>query len=504
MTPPDRQKRPSARPSARAADKPQDAGRQGTPKANDAAKGQPARADSPPSQGQKRKHSKKQRIAARRSTPPEDASTSTEERARDTRPTLAEPTSSVARASADEAATDKTVSRAEPAPSPVAREQDALGAGARPTSPAKPSRGSAARAQSAIPAQARVPAEGHELADADEEHDVFGEGGAAGFSAVVAASAADAKVEPATRTLNRLTKSSRDEKRQREEAVLLSQSRELLGTAYYFRQYGAHGIRSLSAEVDDFGLDPHFEQRARPVLEAMVKRYFRVDVDGANHIPAQGRALIVANRAGALPWDGMVLRTAMRMTRPELSPVRWLAEDSIFHYPFLGVFMNRLGAVRACPENAERLLEQDRLVAVFPEGAQGSSKLFKERYRLQRFGRGGYVKLALKHGAPVIPTAIIGAEETNPLLGRARPLARALGASYLPITPTFPWLGPVGLLPAPVKWRIVVGEPIDLSSYGPEAADDALVVHRLNDQIRSILQALVEQARGSRRSVLFG
>jgi 1-acyl-sn-glycerol-3-phosphate acyltransferase len=486
MTPPDRQKRPSARPSARAAEKPESSGRAEPVKADDAPKGEAVAGgrESPApdaTNATKRKHPKKQRIAARRSTAPE-------------------PSHSVppTEAFADTSSRTQTleVRSAHPAEqsTPVAR----------PTAPAKPTRRSTARGQGSVPAQARVPADLSDVAEEDDEHDVFGEGTAAGLTAVVTEAASEPSAEPPTRAFNRLTKSSRDEKRQREEAVLLSQSRELLGTDYYFRQYGAHGIRSLSAEVDDFGLDPHFEERARPLLEAMVKRYFRVDVDGARHIPAQGRALMVANRAGALPWDGMVLRTAMRMTRPELSPVRWLAEDSIFHYPFLGVFMNRLGAVRACPENAERLLEQDRLVAVFPEGAHGSSKLFKERYRLQRFGRGGYVKLALKHGAPVIPTAIIGAEETNPLLGRARPLARALGASYLPITPTFPWLGPVGLLPAPVKWRIVVGEPIDLSSYGPEAAEDALVVHRLNDQIRSTLQALVEQARGSRRSVLFG
>jgi 1-acyl-sn-glycerol-3-phosphate acyltransferase len=160
--------------------------------------------------------------------------------------------------------------------------------------------------------------------------------------------------------------------------------------------------------------------------------------------------------------------------------------------------------VRACPENAERLLSQDKLVVAFPEGAQGSSKLFKERYRLQRFGRGGYVKLALKLGAPIIPTAIIGAEETNPLLSRSRLLGKAVGAEYLAITPTFPWLGPLGLLPVPVKWHIAVGEPIDLSAYGPASADDALVVHRLNEQIRGILQGLLDRARAARGSVLFG
>ncbi|MET0283152.1 MAG: lysophospholipid acyltransferase family protein, partial [Polyangiales bacterium] len=275
-------------------------------------------------------------------------------------------------------------------------------------------------------------------------------------------------------------------------------------TDYYFRQYGAHGMRALTAEVDDFGFDPHVDEKLRPLLDLVSQKYFRVELVGGEQLPAVGRALMVANRGGTLPWDGLVLRSALRNARPELSPVRWLAEDSVIHYPFMGVVMNRLGAVRACPENAERLLAQDRLVAVFPEGAQGSRKLFKDRYQLQRFGRGGYVKLALKLGVPIFPTAIIGAEDTNPVLHRSRLLGRLIGGDTVPITATFPWLGLAGLLPAPVRWRIAIGEPIDLSSYGPDAAEDALVVHRLNEQIRASLQALVDESKSARGSTLFG
>jgi len=344
--------------------------------------------------------------------------------------------------------------------------------------------------------------------DFEDNDDIFGDSGAVPMAALSSYPLSSEPEETSApkqtpRGRDRLTKSSSG-LRKRDEVAMVGSAQQLDSSDYYFRQYGVQAIRNLSSDVDDFGLDPHFEERARPALEALVKRYFRVDVDGAQRLPQSGRALIVANHAGALPWDGLVLRTALRVARPSLPPVRWLAEDTVFHYPFLGVTMNRLGAVRACQENAERLLSQDRLVAVFPEGAQGSGKLFRERYRLQRFGRGGYVKLALKLGAPIIPTAIIGAEETNPLLGRVHSLGRALGANFLPITPTFPWLGPLGLLPAPVKWRVVVGEPIDLSSYGEASADDALTVHRLNEQIRSIVQALVDQAKVSRRSVLFG
>lgn len=353
----------------------------------------------------------------------------------------------------------------------------------------------------------------HAQEDDDEEDDIWGEAAAGpafppsdvhdGRAHEHNANAADETDESAPAAeVHRLAR-SRNERR-RDEAVMLGSAQTLVSTDYYFRQYGAHGIRSLTADVDEFGFDPIAEERLRPVLDRLCKHYFRVEVDGARYLPEAGRVLMVANRAGALPWDGLVLRTALRLSRPALQPVRWLAEDSVFHYPFLGVLMNRLGAVRACPENAERLLRQDRLVAVFPEGAHGSGKLFRDRYRLKRFGRGGYVKLALKLGAPIVPTAILGAEETNPLLGRSRTLGRIVGTPYLPITPTFPWFGPAGLLPAPVKWRIVVGEPIDLSSYGPKSADDALLVHRLNEQIRAILQSLVDQAKSSRRSVLFG
>jgi 1-acyl-sn-glycerol-3-phosphate acyltransferase len=281
-------------------------------------------------------------------------------------------------------------------------------------------------------------------------------------------------------------------------------AQSILATDYYARQYGAHGLRSLAADVDEFGFDPYVEEQARGPLEALVRRYFRVDLDGADRIPSEGRALFVANRAGILPWDALVLRTVVRMQRPDLPPLRWLAEDDVIHYPFLGVLLNRLGAVRACPENAERLLRRDRLVAVFPEGAQGSSKNFDERYRLQRFGRGGYVRLALKLGTPIFPTAIVGAEEAHPLLGRSSLLGKLFGVPSVPLTPTFPWLGAVGLLPMPVKWRVVIGEPIDLSAYGPKAADDALVVHRLNEQIRGILQGLVDTARLQRGGAFSG
>ncbi len=285
---------------------------------------------------------------------------------------------------------------------------------------------------------------------------------------------------------------------------LLDSARELLSTDFYLRKWGRMGLRNRSEQVDEFGYDPVYEQKVLPFFELLYSKYFRVEVHGAERIPSEGRCVLVANHSGTLPLDGMMMRLAVRHEHPRHREVRWLAEDGIFHLPFLGSFTNRLGAVRACPENAERLLDNDALVAVFPEGMKGIGKLFKERYRLQRFGRGGFVKLCLRTRTPVVPVAILGGEETNPLLARVEYLTRAIGIPYLPVTPTFPLLGPVGLLPAPTKWKIFFGEPIDLSGHGAESADDEILVGRLTEQVRSAIQAMLDHAVGQRRSVWFG
>jgi 1-acyl-sn-glycerol-3-phosphate acyltransferase len=163
--------------------------------------------------------------------------------------------------------------------------------------------------------------------------------------------------------------------------------------------------------------------------------------------------------------------------------------------------MNRIGGVRADPENAARLLLNDELVAVFPEGEKGMGKLWKDRYRLQRFGRGGFVKLALRTAAPIIPVAVVGAEEAAPMLGKVTWFAKNIGIPWIPVTPTFPWLGPAGLLPLPSKWYVAFGEPIDLGrSHTPAAAEDRLLVNRLADQIRTRIQTMIDELLGRRRS----
>jgi 1-acyl-sn-glycerol-3-phosphate acyltransferase len=281
-------------------------------------------------------------------------------------------------------------------------------------------------------------------------------------------------------------------------------ARELLSTDFYLRKWGRLGLRSRSEEVDEFGYDPEYERKVLPFFEFLYERYFRVEAHGAHKVPAEGRCLLVANHSGTLPFDGMMLRLAVRREHPQHRGVRWLAEDGIFHFPFLGSFTNRVGAVRACQENAERLLDHGALVAVFPEGMKGIGKLFRERYRLQRFGRGGFVKLCLRTRSPVVPVAIIGGEETNPMLSRIEYLTKVLGVPYLPVTPTFPWLGPVGLFPATTKWKIFFGDPIDLEDYGAEAAEDEILVGRLNERIRSEIQGMLDRALRERRSVWFG
>ncbi|MGZ3420248.1 MAG: lysophospholipid acyltransferase family protein [Polyangiales bacterium] len=289
-----------------------------------------------------------------------------------------------------------------------------------------------------------------------------------------------------------------------EHGDLVDAAKDVLSTDYYLRQWGRIGLRNRSEEVDEFGLDPVYEARLRPVLDFLYKHYFRVETRGIENVPADGRAILVANHSGVLPYDGMIVRTAVRREAPSAREVRWLAEDFIFHLPFLGAFMNRIGAVRACQENAERLLRQERAVLVFPEGIKGMGKLYKERYKLQRFGRGGFIKLALRTQAPIVPVSIVGAEEASPMLYRMEYLTQAFGLPFVPVTPTFPFLGPLGLVPAPTKWIVEFGAPIDLDGHGAEAAEDALLVNRLTERVRATIQKTVDTNVERRKSVWFG
>jgi 1-acyl-sn-glycerol-3-phosphate acyltransferase len=264
-------------------------------------------------------------------------------------------------------------------------------------------------------------------------------------------------------------------------------------------------MRDRSDVVDEFGRDPNIAARFDPVLDFLYERYFRVETEGMGHIPTDGRALIVANHSGTLPYDGAMIMYAVRKEHEARRAVRPLVEDFVFHFPYLGTLMNRIGGVRACQENAERLLREDQLVAVFPEGIKGVGKLYTQRYQLQRFGRGGFVKLALGCDSPIIPTAVVGAEEIHPMLTKITWLAKSIGIPYLPVTPTFPLLGPVGLVPLPTKWFIAFGEPLYFNAeYGTEAANDRILVNKLAEQVRQKIQEMIDALLKKRESVFFG
>jgi 1-acyl-sn-glycerol-3-phosphate acyltransferase len=170
---------------------------------------------------------------------------------------------------------------------------------------------------------------------------------------------------------------------------------------------------------------------------------------------------------------------------------RFLVLNWAFDLPWISAFIRRVGGVVASPYNALRLLEQDQLVAVFPEGVKGTGKPFGERYRLQRFGRGGFVEIALRASAPIVPVAVVGSEEIYPKLADVPALARVIGAPFFPVTPTFPWLGPLGVVPLPSKWRIEFCDPIDTAHYGPDAANDRGLVLELTEQVRDTVQQAV-------------
>jgi 1-acyl-sn-glycerol-3-phosphate acyltransferase len=253
-------------------------------------------------------------------------------------------------------------------------------------------------------------------------------------------------------------------------------------------------LRRLGGDYpeDEWGFDEQFADAALPFLEFMYARWWRVHTTGITNVPSHGRALLVSNHAGSLfPWDGVMLGTAVLREHPLPRFTRFLVLNWAFDLPFLSVFMRKVGAVPASPYNAIRLLEQDELVGVFPEGVKGTGKDFADRYRLQRFGRGGFVEMALRTHSPIVPVAIVGSEEIYPKIADARPLARLTGAPFFPITPTFPLLGPLGVIPLPSKWRIEFCEPIDTSSYGPDATRDRALVFELSERVRDVIQAKV-------------
>lgn len=248
--------------------------------------------------------------------------------------------------------------------------------------------------------------------------------------------------------------------------------------------------RRLQGEYreDEWGFDEEFADQVLPLLDFLYDHWWRIQTLGAANVPGHGRALMVANHAGILPWDATMISMGLLREHPLPRYPRSLVLDWAFGLPWISVAIRKMGGVAASPFNALRLLEQEQLVAAFPEGVQAAGKPYRDRYRLQRFGRGGFVELALRTGASIIPVAVVGSEEIYPRLGDAPLLAKAIGAPFFPLTPLFPWLGPLGAVPLPSRWLIEFCEPVDTARHGPEAADDRSLVLELSEQVSETIQ----------------
>ena len=258
-------------------------------------------------------------------------------------------------------------------------------------------------------------------------------------------------------------------------------------------------------EVDDFGFDPDLTEHVLlPPLRPLYDKWFRVETRGLDNVPDTGGALIVANHSGTVPLDALMATLALHDHHPAHRYLRLLGADLVFTLPVVAPLARKGGNTLACNADAERLLAADELVGVFPEGFKGIGKPFSERYKLQRFGRGGFVSAALRTGKPIIPVSIVGAEEIYPIIGNSKTLSRMLGLPYVPITPFFPLLGPLGAVPLPSKWIIEFGEPIETADLGgPAAADDPMLVFNLTDQVRETIQSTLYSLLMQRRSVFF-
>jgi 1-acyl-sn-glycerol-3-phosphate acyltransferase len=261
------------------------------------------------------------------------------------------------------------------------------------------------------------------------------------------------------------------------------------------REAVGRALRRLEGDYpeDEWGFDEDFAELVEPFFGFLYDRWWRVQVEGAHHVPPHGRALLVANHAGILPWDATMIAMALLREHPLPRHPRFMVLDWAFELPFVSIALRKLGGVVASPHNALRLLEQDRLVAVFPEGVKGTGKPYAERYRLRRFGRGGFVEIALRSDTPIVPVAVVGSEEIYPKLADVPALARLIGAPFFPVTPTFPWLGPLGVIPLPSRWRIEFLPPIDSRPLGADAARDRGLVLELSEQVREAIQVSLHE-----------
>jgi 1-acyl-sn-glycerol-3-phosphate acyltransferase len=270
--------------------------------------------------------------------------------------------------------------------------------------------------------------------------------------------------------------------------------------------YRAADVRSAHRagryQLDDFGYDPDFTNTLIPLFRLLYRRYWRVTTTGLENVPRRGAALLVSNHSGVLPLDGAMIEVAVYDETDRLP--RALIAQWFGALPVLSWLLRRTGQTLGHPDDTMRLLARGDLVLVFPEGVRGTGKLFSERYRLRRFGRGGFAELAIRAGVPIIPISVVGSEEIYPMLFDLTPVAKFFGMPYFPITPTWPLLGPLGLIPLPSKWRIRFHAAVNTQDYGPEAAEDPSVVMRVSDEVRDTIQAGLVSELMERRSIFRG
>jgi 1-acyl-sn-glycerol-3-phosphate acyltransferase len=256
------------------------------------------------------------------------------------------------------------------------------------------------------------------------------------------------------------------------------------------------GSEALESSEDPFGLDLDFRERVTPLFGLLHDRYWRVEVSGAKNVPTDGPVILISNHSGALPFDGAMIATSL--DRDPGIVVRYLYDRFVEDVSAVDDFYRRTGGAVAKWENAERLLEHRSHLLIFPEGVPGVAKSFTERYQLRSFNP-GFARLAMKHDVPIVPIAVVGAEEIYPMVGRAEHLGKSLGMPYLPITPFFPLLGLLGTLPLPTKWLIRIGKPIRLPS-----SPDVARAERESTVVRRRLQAMVTRLKQRRRSIFLG
>ncbi len=259
-------------------------------------------------------------------------------------------------------------------------------------------------------------------------------------------------------------------------------------------------------EVDDWGRSQRVFDLVEPLLDFYYRHWFRVEVEGIENVPAEGGALIVSNHSGALPPDAPMILQAIKLEHPAPRPVYMLGEHWFKGYPGVSLLTTKMGLVAAHPANAQRLLrDEQRLALVFPEGQKATRKLFWQRYRLRRFGRGGFVRTAMRAGVPIVPVALIGGEEAMPIFAHVPLLQKLTGLIYFPVNHAFPQFGlAAALMYLPAKFKIRFLEPVDMSRYGPEDAEDVALVQRLSERIRMRIQEELDDLLLARRSVWFG